>query len=58
MRKWRQQVWMDSPLQEFCLKRHRKTHGESWQGMLVEGEFCFHKIGDGGACLPANGNDQ
>ena len=43
-------MWTDSSSQEFCFKREYKSCGES--------EFCFPKMGDNGACLPADGNDQ
>ena len=51
-------MWTDSSSQEFCFKREYRSCGESWEGMLAESEFCFPKMGDNGACLPADGNDQ
>lgn len=51
-------MWTDSSSQEFHFKREWESCGESWEGMLVKGEFCFPKMGDSGACLPADGNDQ
>jgi len=58
VRKSREQVWTDSSSQEFCFRREWKSRGESWEGMLVESEFCFPKMRDSGTCLTADGNGQ
>lgn len=51
-------MWTDSSSQEFRFKRVEIVSVRAGRECWLRAKFCFPKMGDNGACLPADGNDQ